>query len=164
LPFAKELVLYLDQLKREYAVDASDLKDAVIREIQGGAASSVPTIRVWLMELFTRGILSVGPQELSKIRHSETLDNRQLYFIRGLNNDVNFFRRQKAKFDEKNNFEKFAFIFGATCLPKDEFTTWVAAIKPNMNRPLERLLCDWIKNKSGQLSDIMEARSHLVKD
>ena len=64
------------------------------------------------------------------------LENRQVYLIRDLNNEVNFFRRHKAKFDERNNFEKTAFMLGATCLPKDEYENWIGAIRPNMNCPL----------------------------
>jgi hypothetical protein len=77
---------------------------------------------------------------------------------------ANFFRRQKTRFDERNYFEKTAFILGATCLPKDEFETWVGAIRPNMNRPLERLFCDWAKTKSGKLYEILKKRSELLRD
>src|ERR1700730_8379184 len=54
LPFMKELVLYLDSLKRTCDVDAASLRDKRWAEISTGAASSVPTIRAWLLELFVR--------------------------------------------------------------------------------------------------------------
>jgi hypothetical protein len=145
-------------------VDIDVLKARVLEEITNGAAASVPTIRVWLLELFVREALEITAAELAQLKMTETLDNRQIYLIRGLNGDVNFFRRQKARFDERNNFEKTTFMLGATCLPKDEFENWIGAVRPNMNRPLERLFCDWIKTKNGKLSEIIEARSSLSKE
>jgi len=100
----------------------------------------------------------------SRLKNRETLDNRQLYLIRGIKADVNFFRRQKARFDEKNNFEKYAFMIGATCLPRDEFETWVSVVKPNMARPLDRLFCDWVRTKAGKLDQILQTRIDLTKD
>jgi hypothetical protein len=164
LPFAKEFVLYLESLKRQGDIDVEGLRQKVIAEIAVGAAASVPTIRVWLMELFVRGVLSIELAELAQFRHQETLDNRQLYLIRGIKGDVNFFRRQRARFDERNNFEKFTFMFGASCLPRDEFVNWIAAIRPNMTRPLEHLFCDWIKTQSGRLPAIVNCRSDLAKE
>jgi hypothetical protein len=49
LPFMKDLVLYLDELYSAHDVDLTALRDQVLRQIREGAASSVPTIRVWLL-------------------------------------------------------------------------------------------------------------------
>jgi hypothetical protein len=164
LPFMKELVLYLNELDRAHDVDLKNLRLKVLTQINEGAASSVPTIRVWLLELFVRNVFKISTKELNSLRAQETLDNRQIDLIRGLNGDVNYFRRQKARFDERNLFEKYAFMIGATCLPKDEFESWVGAVRPNMNRPIEKLFCDWVKTKNGCLDQILAARSELVKE
>ena len=164
LPFIKDLVLYLDSLKRVHGVDATGLREKIWSEINRGAAFSVPTIRVWLLELYVRGILPFELMEAGRLTSQETLDNRQMYLIRGIKTDVNFFRRQKTRFDERNNFEKYAFMIGATCLPRDEFETWVSAVKPNMSRPLDRLFCDWVKAKSGHLETILGTRFNLIKE
>ena len=163
LPFMKELVLYLEALKRSYNVDAAGLQDKIWAEITGGAASSVPAIRVWLLELFVRGIVPIELRQLAKLT-AETLDNRQGYLIRGIKGDANFFRRHKARFDERNSFEKSAFMIGATCLRRDELETWVSAVKQTMTRPLDHLFCDWIKTKAGKLSEILQARTDLLKN
>jgi hypothetical protein len=55
-------------------------------------------------------------------------------------------------------------MLGATCLPKDELDAWIKAIKPNMNRPLEILFCDWLKTKSGQLEIILNQRTMLATE
>jgi hypothetical protein len=164
LPFVKDLVLYLDELRAETNADVDVLREKVLTQLTTGAAASVPAIRVWLLELFVREVFDISTAELNAVGLTESVENRQMYLIKGLNEDVNFFRRQKTRFDERNNYEKTAFILGATCLPKDEFETWIGAIKPNMVRPLERLFCDWAKGKSGKLWEILEARSQLLKD
>ena len=164
LPFIKDLVLYLDELDRNSNVDFEALREKVLNQIMQGAASSVPTIRVWLLELFVRDILNINAKELNELRSQDTLDNRQVDLIRGLNGEVNYFRRQKTRFDERNLFEKPAFMLGATCLPKDEFETWIGAVRANMTRPLERLFCDWVKTKHQSLYFVLDARSGLAKD
>jgi hypothetical protein len=84
--------------------------------------------------------------------------------MQGLNRNVSFFRRNKTRFEERSTLEKGAFLIGATCLPSDELQAWISAIKPNMHRPLDRALCDWIKTQSGRLSDIIEMRSKLSRE
>jgi hypothetical protein len=117
-----------------------------------------------LLELFVRDILNISAKELNELKGQETLDNRQIDLIRGLNGEVNYFRRQKARFDERNLFEKTTFMLGATCLPKDEFETWIGAVRANMARPLEKLFCDWVKTKHGRLYEVLATRSNLAKE
>lgn len=164
LPFMKDLALYLDELDNNHDVDFGSLREKVLNQIKEGAASSVPTIRVWLLELFVRSVLEISTKELNDLRIQETLDNRQTDIIRGLNREVNYFRRQKTRFEERNLFEKCSFMLGATCLPKDEFETWVGAVRANMVRPLEKLFCDWAKTKHGELHNIIYTRSELVRE
>ncbi|WP_316171268.1 RNA-directed DNA polymerase [Bradyrhizobium sp. SZCCHNRI1058] len=164
LPFIRDLVLYLDELDQHHSLDFARLRERVLSQIRQGAASSVSTIRVWLLELFVRDVMQISTKELNELRGQETLDNRQIDLIRGLNGDVNYFRRQKTRFDERNLFEKSAFMLGATCLPKDEFETWIGAIRPNMNRPLEKLFCDWVKTKHHGIRSVIDARFALVRE
>lgn len=164
LPFVKDLVLYLEALADDTDADVSVLKAQVLAQMKTGAAAKVPVMRVWLLELFVRDVLDISNAELNSLGLNESIENRQVYLIKGLNQDVNYFRRQKTRFEERNNYEKCAFILGATCLPKDEFETWIGAIRPNMTRPLERLYCDWAKTKSGKLRDVLEKRLALIRD
>lgn len=164
LPFVKELVLYLDELHKKFGLDLSMLKRQVLREINSGVGTSVPTIRQWLLELFVRQVLLIEHAELNAIKSTDSLDNRQVYLIRGLNGDINFFRRHKTKFEEKNNFEKMPFIIGATCLPESEFKAWIGAIKPNMGHPMQKTFCDWVKNNQGNLPDIIKRKNDLLRE
>ncbi|MET4214878.1 hypothetical protein ABIB00_000062 [Bradyrhizobium sp. LB14.3] len=95
---------------------------------------------------------------LTKAVTGHTLTQRHSFIVRGLNGDVNFFRKNKTRFEELNGFEKHHFMIGATCLPKDEFINWIGAVKPNLDRPLDARFCDWVKTKNGELEKIVEAR------
>jgi hypothetical protein len=158
LPFVKEFVLFVDALNTAGIGLSADIQNKVLQLLETGAASSVPTIQVWLLELFVRGCFETDHKTLTKVVAANTLSQRQSFLIRGLNNDVNFFRRNKTRFEELNVFEKGHFMLGATCLPRDEFTNWLSAIKPNLHRPLDARFCDWLKSKSGALEKIVSAR------
>src|SRR5262249_24108967 len=116
LPFVKEIVPLIQKLHQN-GVDLSYFGGSVLEELRGRAASSVPTVRFWLLELYVRGYLKLAPKDVSVVAQGDTLANRQGFLIRGLNRDVNFFRRNKTRFDQQNSFEKFPFLLGATCLP-----------------------------------------------
>jgi hypothetical protein len=77
---------------------------------------------------------------------------------------VSYFRREKTRFEERNLYEKATFLLGATCLPKDEFNAWIGAVRPNLNRPLDHLYCDWVKSKNGKLREVLKARQATVSD
>jgi hypothetical protein len=158
LPFVKEFVLLIDALDEGGIELSDDIRGKVLDLLTTGASASVPTIQVWLLELFVRGCFKIDHRALSKLP-THTLSQRQIFIIRGLNGDVNFFRRGKTRFEEWNVFEKNHFMLGATCLPKDEFANWIGAVKPNLRRPLDALFCDWIKGKNGQLALILDARN-----
>jgi hypothetical protein len=157
LPFVKEFVLLADALHKSDVELGSKIRTTVLKLLESGAATSVPTIQVWLLELFVRNCFEIDHKTLTRIT-TNTLSRRQSFLIRGLNDDVNFFRRNKTRFEELNVFEKHHFMLGATCLPKDEFYNWISAIKPNLRRPLDSRFCDWIKNKQGNLDHILADR------
>jgi hypothetical protein len=89
---------------------------------------------------------------------SSPLSERQINFIRGRNGDVNYFRRNKTRFEELSPLTKFSFILGASCLPRGEYEAWIGAIKGRMRAPLEGLFCDWAKSKNGQIANLLDDR------
>ena len=149
IPFVKDVVLFFDIMHEKGKLDASQLGRIVEGELLNGAARSVSSIRVWLLELAVRGCLSISGKTLNELEGRDTSTNRQIYLIRGLRNDTNYFRRNKTRFEQKNAFEKYHFVLGATCLPADEFRAWLSAISGGMARPLDQLFCNWVKGKEG---------------
>ena len=49
----------------------------------------------------------------------------------------------KGEIDELTDWLKPAFLYGATCLPKDEYEVWLGNVKQRMSFPLADLFCDW---------------------
>lgn len=164
MPFAKEIVILFDEIVRSGINMPSSAAPIVVDKIRSGSAASVPTLRAWLLELAVREIIPIDYTALSSFRNETVLDRRQVYLIHGVNKNVNFFRRQKTRLEEKGELEKGAFLLGATCLPPDELDAWVSAIKPSMTRPLDGLFCDWLKKQSGKLTSLIELRSGLARE
>jgi hypothetical protein len=164
MPAVKELVLYFDAIQDKSSYDIAEMTVRVSAELMAGASRTVPVIRVWLLELFVRGCLSATHRLCADIEQGDTLGNRQLFLIRGLLGDVGYFRRNKTAFEERNVFEKWHFIIGASCLPPDEFQNWIRTIQATIRRPLDRLFCRWALGKQGMLKRILASRIQLSKD
>jgi hypothetical protein len=164
IPFIKDVVLFFDLMHTKGKLDASDLTKVVENELRNGAATSVPSIRVWILELFVRGCVAINNKILGELENTDTSTKRQLYLIRGLKNDINYFRRNKTRFEQKNAFERYHFLLGATCLPDDEFRAWLSAIRGGMSRPLDQLFCNWVKTKSGRIADVIRDRTVYARD
>ena len=162
LPFSKEIVLFFDVVKPK---DSKKLSSVVMAALNSQTAANVPTIAAWLLEFYTRSILKIDSVALKKLPLDGPLCDRQILLIRGLNKEVNYFRKNKTKFDGLGAYEKSAFILGATCLPKDEYSNWLGAIKPKQKQPLEKLYCEWAKKKCGLLADtIATIKKNAVVD
>jgi hypothetical protein len=156
LVFAKEICLLMEDLESDDSGCFDDLMDEVIGAILVPPASSVQLIRTWLLELFCRGVIEVP---LSKLKELDGLsavsDKRQLLLIRGRAGDKNFFRRQKTAAHAFSTLELPCLVWGACCLPKDEYENWVDTVKENFRRPLGRLFLKWAaKNRTRLVSKL----------
>lgn len=145
LPFTRELVLLIEELKGEGETYFDDMSDQIIDLVHGPAGRQLAITRSWLLELFVRGVLEFNTEHLRRLEHfTSTIDRRQLIQMRHLTGDINYFRQGKSRIDELNGWLQPAFIYGARCLPKDEYETWVKNIRGKMNFPLSNLFCEWV--------------------
>ncbi|WP_417831403.1 RNA-directed DNA polymerase [Terasakiella sp.] len=145
LPFVKDIVLLMDELKNEEEETFDDFADEVIKVLLEPTAQKLPLVRAWLLELFVRDVLPINATQLRQLSAlNETLDLRQIYRLRKKVSDLMYFRRSKARIDEQNGWMQPAFIHGASCLPDDEFETWINNIKNRVNFPLSELFCKWV--------------------
>lgn len=158
LPFSKEIVLYFDELHRNNVTYPNGLKEKVVELASNLSSQGVPTIHAWLLEFFARGIIQCDHQQLKAMSGDNPTSKTQVNLIRGINGDVNYFRRHKTKFESFSPFTKYSFLLGASCLPKDEYEKWIGAIKGRMSGPLEKLYCEWAQSMHGNLNKIMENR------
>ena len=134
------------------------LTDTVVEAILAPPASSVQLIKTWLLELFVRGVVPITATGTKKLEVlSSVLDRRQLHLIRGRNGDKNFFRKNKTGFSQISALEQPCFIWGASCLPKDEYETWVSTVKPMFGCPAGALFLKWAQQERENLISKLSA-------
>jgi hypothetical protein len=144
--FAKEVSLLMQALEKHAPGCFDVLSDNLISAILEPPASSVQLIRTWLLELFVRGTVSITPAQAIQIDGlSSLLDKKQLHIIRNRTNNKHYFRLNKASFGQIPPFEQAAFIAGASCLPKDEYSNWMPTISPTFSGPTSNLFLKWAK-------------------
>jgi hypothetical protein len=143
--FAKEMTLLMQVLEAEKPGCFDHLTDTIIQAILAPPASSIQLIKTWLLELFVRGtvpITAAGTKKLEVL--SSPLDKRQRHLIRGRIGDKNFFRKNKTSFGQLSALEQPCFVWAASCLPEDEYGTWLSTVKPMfdaMSQVTGEILC-----------------------
>jgi hypothetical protein len=150
--FGKELVLLLmEALESDSLCCFDKLREQVIQAILSPPASSIQIIRTWLLEIFVRNIIEIPPATLKKLEAlPAVIDKKQLLLIRGRCKDVNYFRRQKTAVQSFSDVERPCLIWGASCLPQNEYEVWLQkTVGVHMNKPLDGLFLKWAsKNRS----------------
>ncbi|MER8646707.1 RNA-directed DNA polymerase [Mesorhizobium sp. M1252] len=156
--FAKEMMLLMQELESEEFSCFDELSDIVVKAILSPPASSIQLIRTWLLELFVRRVVPVAPAHLKALESLTTpLDRRQLHLIRGRLGDKNHFRKYKTAFGQLTTIEQPCFIWGASCLPKDEYETFVQGVKPMFSMPTGALFLKWAAKQREKLIAKLES-------
>ena len=156
--FAKEICLLMEELEAEEVGCFDDILDEVIDAILTPPASSVQIIRTWLLEIFVRGIIDISLVKLKRIEVLTTpTDRRQLLLIRGRGGDKNYFRKQKTAIHNFSDFEQPCLVWGASCLPKDEYEKWIDTVKGSFNKPLGNLYLKWLATNRSKLTSKLKA-------
>lgn len=144
LPFAKDIVLLMEELKNDGETAFDDMSDRIIEVIFSERLNSLSVTRAWLLELFVRGVVDIQPVQVRQLdRLSQTLDKRQLYQLHARVNDLSFFRREKTRVHELSAWLQPAFIYAAKCLPPDEYNAWIKSIRTRLGFPLAQVYCKW---------------------
>jgi hypothetical protein len=149
--FGKELVLLMEVLEGDNLCCFDELEERVTEAILSPPASSIEIIRTWLLEIFVRNIITISSAKLKKLEALPTvIDKKQLLLIRGRCKDVNYFRRQKTAVQSFSDIERPYLVWGASCLPQDEYEVWIhKTVGVHMNKPLDGLFLKWAaKNRS----------------
>jgi hypothetical protein len=159
--FSKDIVLLMEALEQKNPGCFDGLSNSVIAAILSPPAASVQLIRTWLLELFVRGIVPITDAGIKKLDTlSTSLDRRQCFLIRGRKGSNNFFRKHKTGFDHFSPFERPCLVWGASCLPADEYTKWLNYIKPLFGMPTGTLYLKWAQSEhkalNGKLRMAME--------
>jgi len=91
---------------------------------------------------------------------SAPIDQRQLLLIRGRTVDRNFFRKQKTALNVFSDLEIPCLVWGASCLPKDEYENWIDTAKAQLKGPLGSLFLGWAKRNRSKL--VSKLKSSIV--
>ncbi|NEK37735.1 RNA-directed DNA polymerase [Rhizobium leguminosarum] len=146
MPFAKELVLLMEELASGGDISFQDMQAPIVDLILTPAIRHLHVTRAWLLELFVRGVISISAAQARRLDTlSDTLDQRALFQIRARLGEVHYFRQRKARIHELTPWLQPAFIFSAACLPAEEYRTWLGNIRLNLNFPLSPLFADWAR-------------------
>ena len=147
MPFAKEIVLLMEELASgEEGICFQDLEERIVDIILSPAIRHLHVTRAWLLELFVRDVISITASQARRLDVlNDTLDQRALFRIRARLGEVHYFRQRKARINELTPWLQPAFLYSAACLPAEEYRTWLANIRQNLNFPLSPLFVDWAR-------------------
>ena len=158
--FSKDLCLLMEALDAEYTGRFNVLGGKILAATQAPPAASVQAVRTWLLELFVRGVVRLPAGGVAQLEALPAIsDKRQLLFIRGRLDDKNYFRRQKTQVDHFSESERSALVWGAACLPKDEYENWIEIVKGSFARPLGLMYLRWASKNRKSLSAKLKAKT-----
>jgi hypothetical protein len=144
VPFAKDVCLLIEEFVVSGVGGFEDMGDEITDLLLSPRMQPLDCARAWFLELGVRRHVTFSAAQIRKLDMlSGTLDLRQLHLIRWRANDLNFFRSRKARVHEIQPWAQPSFIFGASCLPKDEYAHWLRSIKSRLQFPLGNEFADW---------------------
>ncbi|MFJ5486899.1 RNA-directed DNA polymerase [Hansschlegelia beijingensis] len=148
--YSKELCLLMQGVATRMPGCFDDMGIRIVGEILRPPASSVQVMRSWLIELFVRGIVSPTQDTVRQLEPlSSVSDRRQILLIRGRIGDINFFRRNKTAVTHFAPQDRACLVLGGSCLPEDEYNSWLGAVRPLFNTPLGGLFLAWARRNRG---------------
>jgi hypothetical protein len=163
LVFGRELCLLMEALENESSGCFQEMLDEIIDSALMAPASSVQLIRTWLLEILVRGIVDIPLIELKRLEGLPAMtDRRQLLLIRGRCRDRVYFRKQKTAISSFSEAEMPCLVWGASCLPKNEFIIWLETAKLSFGKPLGALFLKWIAQNQTKL--VYKLKSTVVDD
>jgi len=144
VPFAKDVCLLIESFHKKGIPGFENLAGEVVDLLLSPRMRPLGASRAWFLELGVRGVANFSNADLKRLEAlTEILDVRQLMLLRSRLGDVNFFRNRKSRVSEIQSWAQPTFIFGARCLPKDEYLHWARSIKSRLQFPLAGLFVDW---------------------
>ena len=150
IPFAKDVFLLIEEFFNKGIMGFEDMTQEIKRLLLSPRMQPLDCSRAWFLELGVRKIVSFSASEIKELDSlTGTLDVRQMHLLRWRAKDVNWFRSRKARVNEIHAWAQPSFIFGASCLPKDEYAHWIRSIKSRLQFPLGILFADWCLSKWG---------------
>lgn len=144
VPFAKDICLLIDEFVTSGVGGFEDMGAEITDLLLSSRMQPLDGARAWFLELGVRKHVAFSAAQIRRLDMlTGTLDLRQLHLVRWRANDLNFFRSRKTRVHEIQPWAQPSFIFGASCLPKDEYAHWLRSIKSRLQFPLGNEFADW---------------------
>lgn len=150
VPFSKDIFLLIEEFVGAGVPGFENMSAELTDLILSPRMQPLDCARAWFLELGVRKLVTFSAAEIRRLDSlSGTLDVRQLHLIRWRANDANFFRSRKTRVHEIQSWAQPSFIFGARCLPLDEYTHWIRANRSRLQFPLAKEFADWCVSTHG---------------
>lgn len=149
--FAKDICLLIEEFIKNKVPGFENLGGEIVDLLLSPRMQPLECARSWFLELVVRKLVVLDASQIRRLDTlTGTLDVRQLHLIRWRIGDTNFFRTRKSKVNEIHAWAQPSFIFGASCLPKDEYSHWIRSIKSRLQFPMAREFADWCLSNHGK--------------
>jgi hypothetical protein len=144
VPFAKDVCLLIEEFVKSGVPGFENISGEITELLLSPRMRPLDCARAWFLELAVRKIVTFNASEIRRLDNlAGTLDIRQLHLIRWRVSDQNYFRSRKSRVNEIQAWAQPSFIFGASCLPRDEYSHWIRGIKSRLQFPLGKEFADW---------------------
>lgn len=144
VPFAKDVCLLIEEFVISGVGGFEDIGAEVTELLLSPRMQPLDCARAWFLELGVRKHVAFDAEQIRRLDALPgILDLRQLHLVRWRAKDLNFFRSRKPRVHEIQPWAQPSFIFGASCLPKDEYAHWLRSIRSRVQFPLGKEFIDW---------------------
>jgi hypothetical protein len=151
VPFAKDVCLLIREFVEAGIGGFENIAGDVVELLLSDRMRPLDCARAWFLELAVNRSIVFDAAQIRRLDAlSGTLDIRQMHLIRWRANDVNYFRSRKTRVSEIPPWAQPSFIFGARCLPNDEYSHWIRGIKSRLQFPLAKEFADWCMDSYGR--------------
>jgi hypothetical protein len=130
-------------------LDKNALAQRVLELLSTPPICELALARLWLINIFVCGALPSHQDIINgyPVARPNTLEERQLIFIRALLGDRAYFRAQRGQLGGVGDWIKPAILIGARCLPADEYRAWLDVAIPQVADPLGRAFKAWLRER-----------------
>lgn len=144
IPFSKDVCLLIQEFVGKNIPGFENISDEIVDLILSPRMLPLDCARAWFLDLAVKRSITFDAAQIRRLDSlTGPLDIRQMHLIRWRANDVNYFRLRKTRVNEIPAWAQSSFIFGARCLPIDEYSHWIRGIKSRLQFPLAKEFADW---------------------
>lgn len=133
IPFSKDICLLIQEFINKGISGFENFSDQIVDLLLSPRMLPLDCARAWFLDLAVKKSITFDAAQIRRLDSlTGPLDVRQMHLIRWRANDVNYFRQRKTRVNEIPAWAQSSFIFGARCLPFDEYSHWIRGIKSRL--------------------------------